>query len=317
MSTSVYLPSQTADDSETAAAAPLLAFADGTHAEPLPMALDALAPVKAETWHAPGPVERSIVDGVAVAESSDYLCLTVAQPTASCEIRADTRSIYQRLLRLTLERGYPTLVRFWNYVPDINAGEGDAEQYKQFCWGRAEAFDEYDLPLPAATGIGSHDGTLRVVLLAARDGMPLEHFENPRQVAAYRYPRQYGPRSPSFARATWLGNHNSGLLLVSGTASIVNHENRHIGDAIAQIEETARNIRALISAAEAARPATGPLKPSALRLYLREPQLLPAVLEAWHRSVDDRPPALVLRGDICRQALALEVEGVFAPAAVR
>jgi hypothetical protein len=55
--------------------------------------------------------------------------------------------------------------------------------------------------LPAATCIGRFDGVrrLQVYWLAAREaGLPLE---NPRQVSAFRYPRQYGPQSPSFSRA--------------------------------------------------------------------------------------------------------------------
>src|SRR3546814_12468443 len=55
--------------------------------------------------------------------------------------------------------------------------------------------------LPAATAIGRCDDArvVQVYWLAARTpGMPVE---NPRQVSAYRYPRQYGPQQPSFARA--------------------------------------------------------------------------------------------------------------------
>src|SRR5256885_12213548 len=46
------------------------------------------------------------------------------------------RIAYDEILRTTRERGYPHLIRVWNYLRDINAGEGEAERYKRFCAGR-------------------------------------------------------------------------------------------------------------------------------------------------------------------------------------
>src|SRR3546814_12443298 len=84
----------------------------------------------------------------------------------------------------------------------ITFGDGDAERYREFCVGRARGLGDFDThALPAATAIGRCDDArvVQVYWLAARTpGMPVE---NPRQVSAYRYPRQYGPQQPSFARA--------------------------------------------------------------------------------------------------------------------
>src|SRR5690606_226506 len=102
--------------------------------------------------------------------------------------------------------GYPHLVRIWNFIPDINRGSGDDETYVHFNRGRAIAFDELGFSssrYPAATGVGSPAGSpLKVVVLASRT-VPLA-IENPRQTSACHYPRQFGPRSPAFARAMLL-----------------------------------------------------------------------------------------------------------------
>ena len=111
-------------------------------------------------------------------------------------------SAYANLSVFVRTRGFPHLLRSWNYLDAITEGEGDAERYRRFCVGRAAGLGEVQIgTLPAATAIGRCDGvrTLQVYWLAARrPGTPVE---NPRQVSAYRYPRQYGPQSPSFARA--------------------------------------------------------------------------------------------------------------------
>jgi chorismate lyase/3-hydroxybenzoate synthase len=148
------------------------------------------------------------------------------------DIERVARVAYDEILRTTRDRGYPHLLRVWNHVRDINGGDGEAERYKRFCVGRHDAFDAAQWPndrLPAASAIGIHRRGLYIHYLAAQ--VPGRQIENPRQISAYDYPRQYGRRSPSFARATVFG----GTLFVAGTSSIVGHETRHAGDIGAQL----------------------------------------------------------------------------------
>ncbi len=96
-----------------------------------------------------------------------------------------------------------------------------------------------DERFPAATCIGRRDGDpmVQVYWLAGRaPGLPLE---NPRQVSAYRYPREYGPTPPSFSRAMLASDR---LVMISGTASIVGHASRHRGNVRAQLDETFTNL---------------------------------------------------------------------------
>ena len=196
--------------------------------------------------------------------------------------------------------------RIWNFIPAINEGRGDAETYRQFCLGRARALADNglgDAKLCAASGVGAlRDAKLSCVFFASSH--TAQHFENPRQVSAYRYPRQYGPKPPSFARATL----HQGTLFISGTASIVGHETQHVGDVVAQTRETCNNVEALLAKVRAEKGVV--LEPNALRVYLRHAADLPAVSDIVRQRFPNVAPAF-LHTDICRETLLVEMEGEF------
>ncbi|MEM1232018.1 MAG: hypothetical protein AAGI15_15855, partial [Pseudomonadota bacterium] len=48
-----------------------------------------------------------------------------------------------------------------------------------------------------------------------------------------------------------------------------------------------------------------------LRIYLRSPEQLEEALSCYHRTFDGFPPPSVVQGDICREALVVEMDGVF------
>ena len=156
-----------------------------------------------EVWRAGPAVASGRVEDLAYAHDGAWLMAAMDVPEAGGDIRAAARHAYAALQARTAALGYPHLLRIWNYLDDITAGDGDDERYKRFCVGRAEGLGEAfsTETLPAATAIGRihPNRRLQVYWLASRTpGIPLE---NPRQVSAYRYPRQYGPQPPSFARA--------------------------------------------------------------------------------------------------------------------
>jgi len=282
------------------------------------MNLECLHANGGESWLTLGQNTPVQLDEISGFNGPDYAFLQAAVAIGDLsQIKARTNALYQKLLALMTQLEKPRLVRVWNYIPQINAGEADFECYRQFCWGRAEALG--DTELSAATGIGSQDGVLRVCLLStaldsAGQGLQIRHLENPRQISAYNYPRQYGPRSPSFARATLIDPPYSstsnaadriGVLLLSGTASIVAHETLHKGDFQAQSKETARNIQTLLATLER------PVEPLALRYYLRNPDQLAQAKDCWREHFGDWPLPAFYRADICRAELELEIEGVF------
>lgn len=270
------------------------------------------APV-AEVWRSRRPVEHGRLDGLAYAHNGEVLFghLRLDEPELADLVRATARA-YLRIDLLLRRLGYPCWLRIWNFLGHINHGEGDAERYRQFSQGRHNALAlkrGFESRLPAATAIGTRDGGLTVYFLAARG--PGAQVENPRQVSAFRYPAAYGPKSPSFSRACLKHWANASHLFVSGTASVVGHQTLHPGDLLAQLDETHRNIEALLGQASAAEPAAGPFRAAGLKIYVRpghdHPELLPRV----RRLFGDRVPVLCLAGDICRRDLLLEIEGLF------
>lgn len=216
---------------------------------------------------------------------------------------------YRALLSRARRLGCPHIIRIWNYMADINAGTGDHERYRVFCEGRLAAFIEagYDASqFPSACALGHHGGATVIYLLASR--RPGIHFENPRQLSAYRYPRQYGPASPSFARATLLTGAEGRQLFVSGTASIVGHQSVHDACAARQLDATCQNIDALL-AHVAARTGSAPAM-SMLKVYVRRREDLGVVRAGVQRHFGPATPALFLHSDICRRELLVEIDGI-------
>jgi len=269
-----------------------------------------------EYWLAPGPVTESAAGGWLLRRGGGFLWGIRQYPLpVSARLYEATRNIYQELLQVISASGYPHLIRVWHFMPGINDETDGLEHYRAFCKGRHEALatrPRFEAALPAASAIGTRSDALQVAFLAAT--RPAEQVENPRQVSAFRYPRCYGPRSPSFSRAVlWHCEEGGGRLFISGTASIVGHATRHHGDPLAQLDESLHNISVLL--AEAAgrlqRAVPGLEDLAGIRLYLRHPEHLEAVRETLDRRAPG-VPRIIIQGDICRSDLELEVEGVWA-----
>lgn len=232
---------------------------------------------------------------------------------ASSSLESAVNSSMQRLLELVREQRFARLLRVWNYVPAINSRENGLEQYQQFCLGRHDAFvgQGLNIPLdaPAATAVGGRAENLAIFFLATTE--PVMSVENPRQISAFRYPQQYGPRSPSFSRALLTKRKDGGeQLYVSGTASVVGHESRH-KEVASQTEETLLNLRALIE--QARRQHRSLLRwtdATTLKIYLRNAEDFEPV-ERIVAAAFPTTAALYLEADICRHELKVEIEGVW------
>jgi len=285
-----------------------------THDDPryLRVALQPFGAAPLEHWRGQAPVARGRDGDIAWAEDGALQFGAIELDEGELDIEATAESIYRQLTAFTRKRGYPHLLRVWNYLDGITHGDGDAERYRVFCVGRARGLGELDPgTLPAATAIGRTDSErrLQVYWLAARTaGMPLE---NPRQISAYRYPRQYGPQPPSFARAMLPPSTNMPLLL-SGTAAVVGHESRHVESVAAQLDETLVNVDSLLATAHALRPdlpaRIGP--GSVLKVYVRERDELEAVADLLQQRLDPSIRYVVLHAAICRRELRVELDGV-------
>ena len=139
-----------------------------------------------------------------------------------------------------------------------------------------------------------------------------EAIENPRQVSAWRYPRDYGIQPPSFARASLVRAGGAGWLFVSGTASIVGHESRHVNDLGAQFAEARANLDAVVAAAAQHVGGGAPcFTPRNFKLYWSH--AADAIAHAaLANPLSALAPTQVLHGTVCRRELAVEIEALYA-----
>ncbi len=290
---------------------------DSTDPRHVPVALEQLGgPAMVEVWRCAGPIKTGSWDRLRFSQGEELTMGHIALDLReSSDMREASRLAYEILQTYLQQSPHQWPLKIWNYIPGINQGQGDEELYRQFCLGRADAvlIDPGDSPpLPAATAIGSRaeEPALQVYFLAA--ALPGLDVENPRQVSAWRYPRQYGPKSPLFSRGTILRLNGSQQFLISGTASIVGHQSHHENQVANQLSESLRNVHSLLEEgyrltgdSHARLDAEGMLK-----VYIRDP----SDLELIRRTLDAEAPAeiprIYLKGDICRENLLTEIDGI-------
>lgn len=275
-----------------------------------------------EIWYANGAVKHGRRGDIAYRHDAEVLFGVVqfseAHFTADPDrtsLQQATESAYRQIFDLLESLNYPYLFRFWNYIADINTHSFGLERYWQFNLGRQEAFLAHGREIignvPAACALGfepqSGKATLTIAFLAGR--VAPRNIENPRQTSAYQYPPQYGPRSPTFSRATLVTMAGRDVLFISGTASIVGHATLHPDDVVAQTRETVTNIEAVLAEANAASRKTHfDLASLHYKVYLRHASDLDAVRAELARLVGSELHAIYLQADVCRQDLLLEIE---------
>ncbi len=222
-------------------------------------------------------------------------------------LEAQTRSAYGQLFTAL---GGLNCLRIWNYVPEINTVANSLEHYQAFCLGRHQAFeqhfgcgarDEYC----AASAVGAGDDHLSIVALATPQAVA--HLENPAQCPAYEYPEQYGPRPPSFCRASYDA---AGAVYISGTSAVIGSDSVGVGDLESQLRVTSENVQKILTlCAEQSGRDLMRERASFCRLYLRKSEDL-AVATRWLATLPwiDLAQTMIVQADICRSNLMAEIE---------
>ncbi|MDO5309284.1 MAG: endoribonuclease L-PSP [Planctomycetia bacterium] len=227
---------------------------------------------------------------------------------------------------------FPQVFRTWLYQGNIVLPERDTQRYKELNRARSDFFygvsfiEEY-LPknvklgaiYPASTGIGADDVDVAmscVALQTEREDVIVVPMENPNQISAFNYAQRYSPKSPKFARAMALAYNDRCSVYVSGTASIVDQTTVHIGDPVAQTNQTLDNIEALISESNlASHGITGfdaNLKDLVVaRVYVKNREHFDVIREVCQKRMPEVPLVYTF-ADVCRDDLLVEVEGVVA-----
>ena len=305
--------------------APVLAGADSAGGTNGANGSNASASV-AEIWRLAGPMHSGVRGRVRYRHNGRLLfaSLSVSEAefadtpacSAATALRRATEAGYRELFGALETLGFPYPLRIWNFLSEINGASGDGERYWHFNGARQDVFIDLNRSIagnvPAASAVGIARASPLTVYCIASAHAPIA-LENPRQCSAWDYPPQYGPRSPTFARAC-IANDAAQTLFISGTASIVGHSSAHAGDQREQTREIVRNIRALIGAANervgAERYALERLR---YKVYVRQAEHQPSIDRELRREVGSGARVLYLQADICRHDLLVEIEAVGTP----
>jgi len=255
---------------------------------------------------------------LALFKRKDWL-LGVAVVSTSSGLESATQQVYHDIFQAT--RGLH-LARIWNYVPGINEpGPAGLENYRAFCLGRSLAFEQqhgaaFKFLVPAASAVGCQSPALTVAFAASR-ATP-RHVENPLQVSACDYPPEYGPRSPSFARATIVTGGDSATVFISGTAAIRGHATVAPDEIVGQLACTLANLNEISRACGlGAEFDRGGRSSRHFKVYVRRAIDQPRVAATLGEQLlgpGDRVSYLL--ADICRQPLLVEIEATLIGVAV-
>lgn len=275
-------------------------------------------PPLVEVWTSTLPITVVHRDRFRVGMNGDIAAAFLSvEETPGINLETTAYHAYLHLLSELRTLGYPYVWRLWNYFPGINDHMDGLERYQRFCMGRhdalLESLQDFPVSLPAGTAIGTASGPLHIYALAGTQ--PAQHLGNPRQVHAYEYPKSYGPRSPSFSRATIASVNGSAQLFLAGTASVVGHASQHIGSVQAQTHETIQNIQALLNYATDTIDSGSFLNHhrASYKVYVRHHSDLEPIQHIIEDTLLSKTPPLFLQGELCREELLVEIEAVITP----
>jgi enamine deaminase RidA (YjgF/YER057c/UK114 family) len=260
-------------------------------------------------------------------------CGNVAPAANSKGVYAQAASGFDQMRAVLASGGsrFEHVVRTWLYLGGITEPEAGTLRYHELNRARRDFYagipfgrsvvqhngNGQSHAYPASTGIGMEGAGLLMSCMAlgtSRHDVHLFPLENPQQTPAYDYPGKDCAQAPRFSRATALITGDYATTWISGTASIVNSESRHLGDAAAQTRQTLDNIERLISSENFSQhgfPGAGASLSdlAKIRIYLKDAK----DFEKCHKICEARlgaVPALYLVADICRPELLVEIEGV-------
>jgi len=270
-----------------------------------------------EIWRGHPGIRRGRDGDIAWCDDGclQFAALELDEPASNgvTDVLRAAEAAYARIPRFLADSGYPHVLRIWNYLDAITDGADDDERYRRFCVGRARGMGTVNpAALPAATAIGRHDGVRRLQVYWLASKLPGQPLENPRQVSAWHYPRRYGPQPPSFARAMLPPAGSRMPLLLSGTAAVVGYASRHVGQLVAQVDETLANLAALITAARRHQPHLPAQLDASTRLkvYVRNADDVPRVAQLLDTRLAQEVSRRLLHATICRDDLLVEIEGI-------
>ncbi|MDG2305088.1 MAG: hypothetical protein P8R42_10610 [Candidatus Binatia bacterium] len=250
------------------------------------------------------------------SEGPGFSLASAAVPAAAsldaAQFQRATQAAYESIHRELRGHDAARPIRFWNLIPGIlEPLEPLPHRYMAFNAGRHAAYlhwyehpEEVARQAATASAVGHAGSSLVIHCLAATE--PGRSIENPRQTPAREYSARYGPVPPCFARATRLERNGPSWLLIGGTASVCGETSLHERDLVAQLDETVRNLRALLETSSMGRAI-----PRSVRAYYVRAQDKPFLQNALERHFPAAVDKELVPAQLCRPELLVEIEALY------
>ncbi len=267
----------------------------------------AIGKVRRETWYSNTRVFCEKNDDIFFAANGHVLFGWCYLETAG-NIVGRVEDAYRRILLAIENAGYPVLVRTWHYLPGIYRRDAGLSVYQEFCNGRLRAARSSGKKriLCAATVIGTEASHCAFHFLAAKTvGRAVD---NARQTPPLNYPIYAEAERPLFARAVIQPWQNGTTVFVSGTASIVGHESRSAGNLVGELREIQKNLEVLERGWMRSETEQSAMRRRFLKVYLSNPSDSEKAHEYLSSCCNNQEVLVMLKGDICRPELTVEIE---------
>lgn len=243
-------------------------------------------------------------------------------------IYAQSVEVFEKIRKIMEHENMPIdcIVRQWNYIADITKVAHGKQHYQEFNNARSEFYNhtQWTNGYPAATGIGTYTGGVVVEVFAVKPKstkVDILAVDNKLQIPPHAYSQSVlvgqedkimARTTPKFERAKVLNIAPEALVYISGTAAIRGEVSLEAVGVCNQTTTTLENIFFLISE-ENLRHASAQFSklPSIknLRIYLKEPAFYDEAKAVVEQLLPDIPSVYLL-GDICRDNLLIEIEGI-------
>ncbi|WP_216896855.1 hypothetical protein [Nocardia alni] len=272
--------------------------------------------VAEEIWRTTLPVRSGMAGDAVFAEDGEYLFYAVRLRPRSVS-REGVRELYETAMRFAWVHGYTDLVRMWNLIGGTTVHDAKrAQTYRDFRAGRADAFAAWEQqfqPMPAATVIGTLSPGVDLCFIATKPGRTV-HLENPPQIPGCEGRAGYGP-PPSCTRATYLKQHGTGSLFISGAASSLGGDTPDLDDVERQTVEALDNIAALIGGYNLSRYGLGcdgfvVRNLDQVKVYVRDRENVPVVRDICSRILPAYSEIAYFNVGVCRAEQLVEIEAV-------
>ena len=247
------------------------------------------------------------------------ICISGVYGKKNQSIPEQSRSVFQVIEAILKIENMPisSIVRQWNYIPEITRLENNYQHYQQFNDARTIFYEDenWDKGFPAATGIGTHNAPLVIDVIAMEGQLREVALMNSNQIDAHVYSNKVllgtedstlkQRSTPKFERAKLIEEKEFVSVFVSGTAAIIGEESSALNNASEQTHITIDNIKNLITKGGII---SGETKLEFMRVYVKN-SIDYKCVEQVCKSRLPNVPIVYVEADICREELLVEIEG--------